>query len=268
MLNSSILRKPLFWLVLITVLLWLMVFSWPDNRLHLIFCNVGQGDAILITYKQTQILIDGGPDNKVLNCLSEHLPFWDRQLEAVFLTHPNADHLIGLLMVLKRYQIKYFFSDFKIEGILEAKLLQKGDKVIIGRLSFLVLWPLNKNVNSKDVNDDCLVLELIFDRFKTLLTGDITQKTEEKVLFEPVDVLKVAHHGSQYSTSEEFLEKVRPVLAVISVGQNRFGHPSSETLERLKKLGIKVLRTDDQQNIEIVSDGGEWWLGGTKGQAL
>ncbi len=257
--GSSILKKPLFWLSLTVVLLWLVIFSWPDKRLHLIFCDVGQGDAVLITYGQTQILIDGGPDNKVLSCLSEYLPFWDRQLEAVFLTHPDTDHLNGLLTVFQRYQVKYFFSNFKIEGIMKAKSLQKGDKVKIGLLQFLTLWPDSKEIPSKDINENSLVLEMVFGKFKVFLPGDITQKIEEKIDINSVDILKVAHHGSKNSTGENLLDKIKPQLAVISVGENRFGHPAEETLERLLKSQIKVLRTDEQQDIEIVSDGLEWY---------
>ena len=257
--ESSILKKPLFWLSLTVVLLWLVVFSWPDNRLHLIFCDVGQGDAVLITYGQTQILIDGGPDNKVLDCLSQYLPFWDRQLEAVFLTHPDTDHLNGLLTVFQRYQVKYFFSNFKIEGIMKARSLQKSDKVKIGPLQFLALWPDQQEIASKDINENSLVLEMVFGKLEVLLEGDITQKIEEKIKSDPVDILKVAHHGSKNSTSEDFLMRIRPQLAVISVGKNRFGHPAKETLERLLKSQIKVLRTDEQQDIEIVSDGQGWY---------
>ena len=257
--GSSILRKPLFWLILTVILLWLVVFSWPDNRLHLIFCDVGQGDAVLITYGQTQILIDGGPDNKVLSCLSEYLPFWDRQLEAIFLTHPDTDHLNGLLTVFQRYQVKYFFSNFKIEGIIKAKSLQKGDKVKVGPLQLLALWPDSQEIASKDINENSLVLRLDFGQLKVLLEGDITQKIEEKIKSDPVDILKVAHHGSKNSTNEDFLMRIRPKLAVISVGKNRFGHPAKETLERFFKSQIKVLRTDEQQDIEIVSDGLGWY---------
>lgn len=256
---SLIFKKPLFWLGLIIVLLWLVVFSWPDNRLHLIFCDVGQGDAILLTYNQTQILIDGGPDNKVLSCLSDHLPFWDRQLEAVFLTHPDSDHLNGLLGVFKRYQVQYFFSNFKIEGLLKARALGKGDKVKIGLLQFLVLWPEKAEIKSKNINDDSLVLEFEFGQLKVFLSGDITQKIEEKIKVNKVDILKVAHHGSKNSTSEDFLMKIKPQLAVISVGKNRFGHPAPETLERLLKRQIKILRTDQEQDIEIVSNGQQWY---------
>lgn len=300
MLTSSILKKPLFWLFLITILLWLMVLIWPDKNLHLIFCDVGQGDATLITYKQTQILIDGGPDNKVLNCLSEHLPFWDRKIEMVILTHPEKDHFGGLIDVIKRYNVRYFVVNSLVNDKLsfwefyQAVLAEKapvyspkvGEKIRVGPMDFLVLWPKEKLgdsriwekaiyegatfiqggtlENSGELNETSIVLQLSFGHFQALFTGDIPSRIEKEIIedfhTEPVEVLKVAHHGSKNSTSEEFLENIKPKLAVISVGKNRFGHPTPEVLERLFKNQIKTLRTDKNKDIEIVSNGGEWWL--------
>ena len=93
-------KKILAFLAILTALIWAAVFSFPDNSLHLIFCDVGQGDAILVKKGFNQVLIDGGPDERVLGCLSENLPFWDRTLEMVVLTHPQADHLTGLVPIM------------------------------------------------------------------------------------------------------------------------------------------------------------------------
>ena len=98
-------RKFIF-LAIIAILIWLAVFLWPDDQLHLVFCNVGQGDAILISRGFKQILIDGGPDEKVIQCLSNNLPFWDRKIELVVSTHPDSDHITGLISVLERYQVQ------------------------------------------------------------------------------------------------------------------------------------------------------------------
>jgi len=110
-----------------------------------------------------------------------------------------------------------------------------------------------------ELNDTSIVLQLSFGQSQALLTGDITEKVESQLDLGKVEVLKVAHHGSKFSTSEEFLSKIKPKLAIISVGENRFGHPAQETLERLSKAGIKVLRTDQEGNIEIVSNGWGWY---------
>ena len=271
----EILKKPLFWLILILILLWGAVFSLPDKQLHLVFCDVGQGDAILISYLQTQVLIDGGPDNKILGCLSKNIPFWDRKIEIVVLTHPEEDHFGGLIDVFKRYNVRYFVSNGLIKSSASFKELEQsrrskkvlpltvktGDKIKIGSLQFLFLWPEKDYLKTDDFNDSSVVLKLVYGDFEALFAGDISEKVE-KLLDLPtggVEILKVAHHGSKFSTSEEFLRKIKPKLAIISVGKNRFGHPTPEVLERLNQAGIRVLRTDQQGEIEIVSNGWKWY---------
>ena len=251
-------KKPLFWLTLLLLLVWTAIFSWPDRNLHLIFCNVGQGDAILISYQKTQILIDGGPDNLVLNCLAHHLPFWDRQIEMVVLTHPEKDHFGGLIDVIKRYNLKYLISTSWPEEGRKTTALKEGDEIHLGKINLSVLWPRETNQKRK-LNENSLVLKLSFGSFQALLPGDIPSEIENQLDLTPVEVLKVAHHGSLYSTSQTFLEKIKPKLAVVSVGKNKFGHPTKETLKRLEDLGIRVLRTDQNGEIEIVSDGQEWY---------
>ena len=275
------LKRPLFWLALLLILVWTALFSLPDNKLHLVFCDVGQGDAILISYQKTQILIDGGPDNRVLSCLSRHLPFWDRRLEVVILTHPEEDHFGGLVDVIKRYNVNYFVvnslekKSTSFEAFYRLVLGRKssvyspkaGEKIKIGALELLILWPREK-LYVTELNDNSIVLKLAFGHFSALLPGDLSTKFENQLDLTPVEVLKVAHHGSQYSTSQTFLEKIKPKLAVVSVGKNKFGHPTKETLKRLEDLGIKVLRTDQNGEIEIVSDGKSWYIKSLKGLAL
>lgn len=275
--ETELLKKPIFWLVLALILIWTAVFSLPDKRLHLVFCDVGQGDAILVSYRTTQILIDGGPDNRVLNCLSGNMPFWDRTIEMVILTHPEKDHLTGLIDVFKRYQIEQFvsnsvsseslvFNKFQ-EAVLEERALsyapQKGDKFLVDGVQFRVLWPeykvTDENWQGNSLNEISIVLELSFANFDILLTGDISSKVEEQLELAEVEVLKVAHHGSKFSTSEDFLKKIKPRLAVISVGKDRFGHPTEEVIRKLRDLDIRILRTDKDGEIEIVSDGQRWY---------
>lgn len=273
----EVLKKPIFWLILATILLWAGVFSLPDNRLHLVFCDVGQGDAILITYRQTQVLIDGGPDNKVLSCLSKNIPFWDRTLEMVILTHPEADHFSGLIDVIKRYNVKQFVSNSLVndsagfrefyQTVLAEKVNvyspQAGDRLKIGPIELLVLWPKEKLGNQElwlgKLNETSIVLQLSFGNFCALFSGDIPGGVESQLdRVRPCQVLKIAHHGSKYSTGEEFLKKIEPQLAVISVGKNSFGHPTKEVIEKLRDLDIKILRTDIDGEIKIVSDGKKW----------
>ena len=279
-------KKILAFLSILASLIWLAVFSFPDKDLHLIFCDVGQGDAVLVQKGSNQILIDGGPDEQVLECLSDNLPFWDRNIEMAVLTHSEADHVTGLISVLERYNVEYFvinniakdtdrFWRFRENLIKEgAKIYnpKAGEEIKIADIDFTVLWPkerLNsgaKNVlgaasYSGDLNETSVVLRLSFGDFCALLVGDIGAETESQLdKVTPCQVLKVPHHGSKYSSSEEFLKHVKPDLAVISVGKNSFGHPTEEALDRLKSTGAKILRTDQNGEIEIVSDGKSWQL--------
>lgn len=272
MTEVDLIRKPFFWLSLVLILLFIFAFSLPDNRLHITFCQVGQGDAILISHKNKQILVDGGPNKDVLNCLGKNMPFWDRNLEMVILTHPEKDHFTGLIDVFENYKIDYFistevsnnslgFREFQ-KVLLEENTLsynsQKGDRIKIDPLEFLFLWPElkmnDKNYTGKNLNEISVVFQLSFKKFDVLFTGDISSKTEESLEVSEVEVLKVGHHGSRYSTSNNFLDKIKPKLAVICVGKNSFGHPHPDVLGRLGKRFIKTLRTDDGEVI-IVSNG-------------
>ncbi len=261
-----------------------------DGKLHLVFCDVGQGDAIFIrTSTGSNILVDGGPDDSVLNCLSKHMPFWDKTIQLVILTHPHADHFTGLISVIKRYNvISYDTENIQNPGFgtkilqdnlalknLSATYLYKGD-IFTNKESFslLTLWPSADFVRNSlsnfpseaknlDLNGFSVIELLSYGSFKALLTGDAGVVIEDKIAREAgkIDVLKVPHHGSKTGMSDNFLKEISPSLAIISVGaKNRYGHPSKEILTLLKNNNIKVLRTDRDGEVEIVSDGKSWKL--------
>ena len=259
----------LFLFISILILPFLFLVFWPSQKLVFIVCNVGQGDALLITRGFTQILIDGGPNDKVLDCLTENIPFWDRTIELVVNTHPDKDHLAGLVEVVKRYQVKQIlanslmvdtqvFKDFQ-EQILEQEIPvyspKKGERIKIAGLEFKTLWPTQQVLGAatlkQKTNENSIVLHLQYQDFDAILTGDITSKEGGQIVqdyqFQDIEVLKVAHHGSKYSSSREFLEKINPGIAVISVGKNSWGHPTKEVLERLQSVGSQILRTDEQK---------------------
>ncbi|MBI1982391.1 MAG: MBL fold metallo-hydrolase [Candidatus Levybacteria bacterium] len=261
-----------------------------DGKLHVVFCNVGQGDAIFIrTPKGLDILVDGGPElSSVLSCLSNHMPFWDRTIEVVALTHPHADHLVGLISVLKRYKVGSFITE-KLENktqsfrelmkIVEDKKISvrygfAGDRLITkDGVVFQVLSPseefLQRTSPSGVIGESgefaSLILLVSYGEFDILLTGD-SQITglEEALGVQPLsqlEVFQVAHHGSKTGLSEEVLSEVRPRLAVISVGKNnKYGHPHKEVIEILRDKDIKILRTDLDGEVEIISDGKGWGL--------
>ena len=236
-------------------LVWVLT-QMPDRNLHVVFCDVGQGDAVLIIKGSFQMVVDGGPSReRLLACLGRNLPFWDRKIEVVVNTHPQKDHLEGLLELKMRYKLG--FNNLPSGEV----SLVKGDMIRVGSLQFDVLWP-EDNVKGPtlDINEVSVVGVLRYGRFKVMLTGDVGEEQEKKIKPEDVDVLKVAHHGSRYSSSSEFIEKVDPEVAVIQVGKNTFGHPTKETLSKLEQVGARIFRTDLDGEVEIVSDGKKYWI--------
>lgn len=272
------------------VICWRQVFVLSEEKfLEVSFLSVGQGDSQFITTPQGhQILIDGGPDSQVLAKLAERMPFYDKTIDVVILTHPDKDHFFGLLDVLKRYKIDYFVWTGVVKNAPENKelviLLENasspqnsflaslsgdseptnvltisvGDKIKAGNVVLDILHPfedLNGVDNLKNINETSIVAKLIYGDNSFLFPGDIGFKVENQLDGLKADVLKVAHHGSKYSTSELFLEKVQPDYAVIEVGKNSYGHPTPETLQRLEKFGINVFNTYSDGDVEMLSDG-------------
>jgi competence protein ComEC len=269
------------------ILFLLNVFAWQEafylsgaDNLKVYFLDVGQGDAVFIETPQShQILIDGGPDSTIIEKLQYLIPPLDKTIDLVILTHPEKDHMQGLIDVLQRYKVDYVLWTGVLRQTPEYqkwvevlnKQQEQGAKIIIAYAQksvsasgakINILYPLEdlSGQELKDSNDSSAVFSLVFGKNEFLFTGDITSKTEKSLLSGEdnlkSDVLKVSHHGSKYSTSDYFLDNANPWLAVISVGkENTYGHPTPEVLQRLEKFGIKVLRTDNDGDIKIVSDG-------------
>lgn len=253
----------------------------PDGQLHVWFLDVGQGDAIFIqTPSGRQMLVDGGPDRTILRRLGEVMPFYDRTIDLVVVTHPDADHLAGLVEVLKKY---------KVGGILEtgmpcetvlcaewARIKSKEDPMVnYGNLGeevvvedgvrLLVLNPFFERDDQKGAarNNGALVLKLLYGPQSVLLTADIEAQIENKLRVSGVDLradfLKIAHHGSKTSTTGDFLKAVDPRVAFIEVGKNnRYGHPTLEVLNRLESFKIPYYRTDIDGTVELVLDGKDY----------
>jgi len=241
------------------------------------FFDVGQGDSAFIeTSLNHQILLDGGPDSKVLEKLEEEMPLFDRTIDLVILSHPDSDHITGLLEVLKRYEVlNVLWSGIEKDSALLDEwnnlLSLEGANVFIAKrglnLSFgeaeslEVFYPIEslEGETIPNMNNSSVVFKLIYGETSFLFTGDIYKEVEEKVLALGVpldsDVLKISHHGSKTSTTEEFLTTVSPRVAVISCGaDNSYGHPHQETLEVLNKYGINIFRTDLKGDIKLISD--------------
>lgn len=286
-------------LSLLLILAWLIVWSLPDNNLHIIACNVGQGDGILITYKSYQILTDGGPSSGgVLKCLNSHMPFWDREIELVILTHPQIDHFGGLTSVFKNFKVDNFLanpldSSSEEYGLLKKMVGSRGTKVInpregmgigLGLIHLDIFNPTNalyedemtnpinsgessdlvKFTTRRDLNSFSILYRLTFGKFRAIMSGDIDPKQLSNLIQKyndfSAEYIKVPHHGSDNGLSYEFLQSVMPKVAIISVGKNnKYGHPNRGLVEMLTKQNISIYRTDLNGEVEIVSDGIRWW---------
>lgn len=246
-----------------------------DKRTKIVFCNVGQGDATYIRIKnKTDVLIDAGPDKKVLNCLGKYMPFWDKEIEVAFLSHPNKDHYQGFYYINDRYKIDYFItvensfvsqsykSLIKKLQLKKTKIMKKfqGDQIEILNDRFYFIWP-PKEFSSSEDNDYSHLLLFQEDDFKALFTGDaspkilnlIANKTYNSII-KNLNILKIPHHGSKNGLTKKFLDVSNPKIGVISVGKNNsYGHPSKEVLDMLKAQNVKIKRTDEDGDIVFLT---------------
>ena len=244
-----------------------------NDNLEVYFLDVGQGDSELVNLSGgVQVLIDAGPDNKVLNELSSILAPTDRYIDLVVLSHPQYDHFAGLIEIFKRYEIGAFlyngregtaeaFNDLKKiieENKIPTVILTQGNKIKYQENQFDVLSPSQKLLSSKELNDTTLVLKLTGKNSKILFTGDIGFKVEDYLTTNfdiKSDILKVGHHGSKYSSGKKFLYAVNPKISAIEVGKNSYGHPTLQALNELASIGSRIFRTDQNGTIKLVING-------------
>lgn len=263
----------------VSALVWSTIFSKEQSSdLTVNFLDVGQGDAIFIeTPNHNQALIDGGSGSAVLAQLGKVMPYYDKEIDLLVLTHPDADHLGGLIEVLKRYEVgKILTTGVKTDtnGFQAWQDLIKNKNIPVQIAEFGQVVNLSSDVNLyilspfenlegknvKDLNNTSIVSRLVYGELEILLTGDAEKKLEGELMAKKVnlksDILKVGHHGSKSSTGENFLEEIKPKKAVIQVGENnRYKHPSKEILDGLDLKGVKIYRTDENGDIEVKSDG-------------
>ena len=250
----------------------------PDGTTRLTILDVGQGDSILVEGgRGGRMLVDGGPDpDRLLIELDRRLPPWDRRLDVVILTHPHEDHVAGLAMLLARYRVGRVFETgmrgpgpgyaawshaLSLPGAPPDGRLATGDRLSVDDLRLRVLWPDPGTVperpanGGRAINDVSVVLLGEVAGRRILLTGDVEDDVDPVLAargLPPIDVLKVAHHGSKTASTPAFLGVVKPAVAIVSAGAgNPYGHPARSTLERLSATGARVLRTDTDGSVDV-----------------
>jgi len=268
-------QTRLFKLVFIVIILlasvyWLAQINSQSRSLEVIFCDVGQGDAAIIKFPDGRlIMIDGGPDGSVLKCLGKNIFFGRRKIDYIILSHYHDDHVLGLPEVARRYRIKNFIyvpdENYSAPRDELIKYLGKQQSQIT-KLTFQGRLDLEKNCYLQFLNPAILKvpvegnnsLVVYFScRGKTFLfSGDNEAKVEKALLASnfnfSADIFKASHHGSKTSNSEDFLRAGGFKTLIISVGENKFGHPSPEVLERAQNMGIDIRRTDEDGTIKFI----------------
>ena len=273
-------------LAVLAVVVWRFALTQPDGRLHVDFLNIGQGDGILITTPSgRQVLVDGGKSPQALfNELGESMPFWDRSIDVLLLTHPDGDHMIGQIGVPQRFQVSHALDTAISQANPDAQgwrdslaaagasvhVQHSGGWVDLGDgVALWILWPPPGGFEHEHAdNENSLVAKLIYGDFSVLFTGDAGLPSEAAWVRANVPlastVLKVGHHGSNSATSPELLEAVNPSVAVIQVGaDNDYGHPTEEVLATME--GRLILRSDRDGRVHIVSDGRQMWIATEEG---
>ena len=246
------------------------VNDYYDGLVHVYFFDVGQGDAVLIKDASRRLfLIDGGPGESVSYLLSSVLPFWINRIDYVIATHPHADHIAGLVYVLDRYEIGCIEYDDtnlpiskieeKLRSVIIERSIQSGMDCLNGVMDVHTSSLRNA---SKNPNLNSIVSVFSYKEFDVLFTGDAENPSQGNILpslFKDVEIMKVPHHGSKDSFYLPMLLRVKPEVAIISAGRNnRYHLPNEAVIEGYENLGIKVLRTDLDGTVQVVSDGLHW----------
>ena len=263
-------------LIIINFFIFYTVYQVSNSKLTVTFLDVGQGDAIFVTVPGgAQMLLDGGANSSVLRELGKVMPFYDRSIDVLVATHPDQDHIGGLVEVLKRFNVGLFVQTnttstsavyVELEKIIKQKNIK--EEIIIspeiltlgGGAEFNILFP-DKDTAGWETNEASIVGKLTYGKNSFMFTGDSPQKIEKYLVGRygnllDSDVLKAGHHGSKTSNSEIFVGTVSPLYTIISAGlDNRYGHPSKETMDILNSFQEKILQTLGGGMIRFEADG-------------
>jgi competence protein ComEC len=251
-----------------------------EKSLTVAFLDVGQGDAIFIQAPNgVQVLIDGGPDATVLRELGQVMPFYDRSINIIIATHPDQDHIGGLVDVVQNFSVDHviesgvtgdtataerfnFLVEKKIDG---QHIATRGMRVHLDQAHGIymdILHPAYDVSRMRDTNDASVTARLVYGETEFLFTGDISERIEKELVAQGVpmtlesDIVKLSHHGSKTSSSLEFLQSAQSEVAIVSAGcDNRYGHPHKDVISRVEQLGMLILDTCADGTIVMESDG-------------
>jgi competence protein ComEC len=275
--RRAVLWGALILLVPLTAFTLFFVYKKEPYVLTVSFLDVGQGDAILIEGPTgIDVLVDGGRGRAVLRSLPKVMGYFDRSLDMVVATHPDADHIEGLVEVFKRYRVMRYMepgveNDTGVTHALSAQvekekgveyiLARRGQRILLGAGAYAdVLYP-DRDMTQSETNDASVVLHVVYGDTEFFLSGDAPTSVEKYVVYLEgeglqSDVLKAGHHGSHTSTSDELLAVTKPTIVVISAGKdNSYGHPHQEVVDSIQHAGALMLETSKEGTITLVSDG-------------
>lgn len=257
----------------------------PTTIMSVSFLDVGQGDAIYIRAPNgTDMLVDGGPDTAVLSKLAHVMPAFDSTIDVVIATHPDKDHIAGLIPIFEKYSVKkYLHSEVSSDSSYDESLAEaaanepnleqivahRGERIVLDETHGIyvdILFPDQNTINFKETNDASIVARLVYGKQSFLLTGDSPQSVEEWLVKTDgvrlqSSVLKLGHHGSNSASSTKYLKTVHPDYAIVSAGKNNtYHHPSAAVVARVKDLRIPLLSTIDSGTITFATDGMKIWI--------
>lgn len=238
--------------------------------------DIGQGDSLFIESPTgTQVLVDGGPNNNLAKEISQVMPFYDRHIDMIVVTNPDADHYEGFIKLLDKYRVDYDLepgttNKYEAYSVLENKIKEKNIQKILARRGQVIdlgggaylqiLFP-DRDISGLSSNDGSLVMKLVYGETSVMLQGDSTTKIEDYLLSLGTTtlkstILKAGHHGSKTSSEENYVRAVFPQWTVISSGaENSYGHPNKETLDTMQKLNIETYDTCNNGRLVFESDG-------------
>lgn len=249
-------------LIILNLFCWGIILNYLSFEEKVTFLDIGQADSELIVNKAGNILIDAG-SKRALKEIENNLPFFEKTIDVFILSHPDRDHFLGIFDILNHYKVRLvILNDFTKQDSLYQQFLKelKSRKILVikGENPLRISWFKNDSIlvfstnklKQKSTSQNSLISLYNFQNFHFLFTGDIDQFLEKqliailKPIVEKIEVLKVSHHGSKNSSNQEFLDFIKPLFAVIETGENSYGHPHLEAINRLKESGAQILRTD------------------------